>query len=220
MRSALPLLVLLLLLPVSGCSLIGAGIAADLERKEPWSTAGAREVWTLDRDRQVRLQLRDGERLVGRIAGLSYAPADSYAAALSALAGELPALGESVSVRLIGDRQLHGTFDGFDGRSLLLGGPRAPDLDWVEELNGATVTVTGDRLRRRADLGEFPSRSRLRLAAGDAFRASEREVRYEDIAWIEQRDTHAERIVPILIGVAVDVYCATRLHHTFDWGLR
>ena len=106
-------------LATNGCSVIGLGIGAISDSAKPDSlTVPGWEVQTVKPGREIKLTLRDGERLTGKFAGVDSVPEGQYVQRYTVCREQtgketpLPALGEKIDVTLNsgvqGERELLG----------------------------------------------------------------------------------------------------------------
>lgn len=194
-------------LATCGCTLIGLGIGAAIDKSH--KSVDTVEGWRITRIAKgtpVQVLLRDGRQVQGIFNGLRF-DGTEYAQRYEkrqkqAEAGVLPPLGDAITVSSRKGKTIAGRLEGFELVSITLrpeGG--APPLDVPFEKVAAVSyaghePLSGAQLQTLSGRGALPLRNRL--AVGDVL------VSVEDVSRIEvPRHGHAKAI-GALIGLVVD----------------
>jgi hypothetical protein len=203
-------------LPLAGCTLIGLGIGALVDR----GSAGKRKpvptvsVTTLDEGRAIELTLRDGSLITGRYQGLEPVPEKPYGErwreSLQALAGEvsLPGLGP-VHVRTKAGAEGDVTLLGLGPGYLSVRAGNAP-LERVPLDSLASVSVPGGGSLDGTTLARLAAEGRLPYLEAVVVKGSagRRSVPLEQVRTTSLVTKNGKKIGAI-IGAAIDAALVT-----------
>lgn len=188
----------------AGCTFWGFVVGTHVDgRGEKTRALAGSQIEKIGKGETICVRLRDGREVTGEFHGTEVSAAE-YAARHAAAAERLrpglalPAIGETVTLKLDGGKTRGGALIGFEPTRVLLEGPnsRAP-LAQVLVVSWAGGTVTGAQLLRLTRDGALPMLSRLVVGA--------ERVPIEEVALVEAPRHQARgRVVGTLIGVALD----------------
>jgi len=209
----LALLVVVVAAALTGCSLIGLGIGASIDR----DNAGKRkpiEAWqvvAVGPGTPVDVSLRDGGQLSGKYVGLVPVPPEQYADSFERSreangSAHPPVLGSTVTVAVKSGKQKQGELLGFDLKSLVIreaGGkqPTAVELSRVVRLSdSAGGDVEGETLRRMALAGKIPYLSAMAVDTA----SGRTQVPLDLVARIDVPKKSHATLTGFLVGAVID----------------
>jgi hypothetical protein len=202
---------------LSGCSLVGLGVGAITDSREPrYSPRDLRQAPAIPLHAQVSLVLADSTRVVGRLEASRRAPDDEYAKRYAAWREALPdsvwlpAIGEPITLDLLDHSVKAGRFHGLTYRALRYQDPKGRTrelaLDRIARLRGE-----GEReypvevIHHHEREGTLPIFWQLQIRS----RSGKAWVDCERIATIEMEPArHGKRNLS-LIGVGLDLTAFT-----------
>lgn len=163
-------------LALTGCSLIGLGVGAQIDASKPdQTTLPGWEVVTIKPGTAINVILKDGSWLSGKYSGLDRIPAEQYAAIYFQAREQklegilLPALGDSIDIgkSVVGlfkdsEKNLEGTFEGFEHDRILI---KLKERTGLSDVPLSLVTkiasdrshiISGETIKRLIREGKIP----------------------------------------------------------------
>jgi len=198
---------------LSGCSLIGLTIGARSDASKPdyvripgWSVRSVKP------GTPITVMQRDGARLHGLYDGITLVSAPAYARRYAGCQQRLqpevalPALGDSIAVKLTSGTQLERRFSGFDLREVLVTaeGKTAPSRLPLKAVASITDrrgnVIDADKLDSLLLRGEIPAVSAIAVKTATG-RTS---IPADQVQQLEVRNTKQGKLIGFLVGAAVD----------------
>lgn len=198
----------------SGCTVIGAGVGLAIDHaRARVSDIPSSSLPHLESDQAVEVTLDTGEVVKGFYRGVSLMDSTRYGMRFEAVHPPgLPALGDSVRLRLNLGQEVSGRFAGLDPGAILVeceGTIGTHDLHFIESMSAAaTPALSDDALRTLERGGPWPMRSRILLAPPYASGGSTTaRVPLDDVESIQiTQRSHLGVQACALGGLAVDVF--------------
>ena len=206
-------LVVVVAAALTGCSLIGLGIGALVDKDKAGKTKPieARRVGAVGPGTAVDISLTDGGQLSGKYVGLVPVPpeqyADSFARSREANGSEhSPALGSTVTVALKSGKEKHGELLGFNPRLLVIretAGQPSTDVELsrvVRLSDSAGDGVEGEVLLRMALAGKIPFLSAMAVDTA----SGRTQIPLDRVARIDVPEKGHAKLVGFLVGAVID----------------
>jgi len=213
-----------LVLTQSACSLIGYGIGSAINAGNRHSlTPQNLERETIEPGQKISLRLRDGDVVDGAYFGIERLPAYQYATRYAAARErqpddvQLPALGDTVTLRMASVGELDAEFLGFDLYRVSvrsLGGTEPESLrpQEVAELRAPSgAAITGDVLALLISDGTLPFRSAVAMQMPPAIgrTGGRRLVPLDQVKHIEWTSGSGAQKTGLIIGAVLDIAALT-----------
>jgi hypothetical protein len=223
-RSLQTLAVLLgLIVFQSGCSLIGYGVGSLIDSGNKRTVASESFAPdTIEPGKLIKLRLRGGGTVDGAYLGIEPIPDEEYAKRYARARErylpsiQLPELGDTVTLCMIGGGELHTELLGFDLYNVLVRTPGEPGLESVSPedvdqlLVGGDASIRGETLALLLSEGALPFRSAIAMqvppTTGRA--GGKRLLPIDEVLYIEWKPGTG-RTVGTIVGLTFDLAILT-----------
>ena len=214
---------------LSSCSLIGLGIGAISDASKPdQATIQNHQLVAIKPGTICYITLRNEERLIGKFIGIDRVPEDEYAENYAKSRKQnrdvvfLPALGDSIILKLTPEKQLKGNLLGFDFNyvAVQLNGGTEPGLVDLRSITTIMDSdgnlIEGKTIRNLISEGRIPLMSAIVIQNLFQNENDSTRVTMDEVSQIELQVKKSGKLTGFLVGAAVDVAVVIYLACCFE----